>query len=407
MFLLTTTPSPTMAQPGKLPHRSILWMVLLGVVSCTTYEETRVAFDSIAGMNPSSLSEPKEASYSDKALMHGWATETFSFGSDGVLGVYETVFGSGRSESEVAAPEQFVRESLTTLVDLSGNDLEHLAESAYRVSFVLSKDPRGLSRSIATELAQRILRALGTGPVGPGAAGLTPAGAQTYLDEAKVLHRRLEPWWPGIRAAGPLSDGDRQAYLDTLTQLTGISAATSHQERLRLQLFLQLLRTDRQTDSIQEVLRDLLTRCVRSAMLRGLDERLEDADELVRSSAILQFWRLGGRDLFPWVLDRLEGQQPDSTEGLIDPSPDVRRRLVQCIWSFDLTTAQKRFGKASNPIEFLHATSIYDPERSLKFLATECLAHLLHRPNEIGSHWVHDWWDDYVTRAKTTPDKQD
>ena len=398
---------PIMAPLVKPAHLRILGILFLCGAGCSSYEETRIAFDSMAGMDPRTLSEPQEASYSNKALRHGWITEAIAFGSDDVLSVYESVFGNERSSSDVAAPDEFVRESITTLVDLSGQDLERLAESAYRVSYVRSKDPQALSRAIATDLSGRIMLRRRDGPVLPGAPGLVDAGAQEYLTQARSLHKKLEAYWPGMRPQGVLGEAARKDYLATLTALADLPAASSRQERERLQLLLELERLERDDPGIQAPLRELLGRCLDSLLLHGIADSLEDQDAHVRETAIMQFWRLGGRDLLPWVLGRLEETRTDPLGRVIDPSQEVRRRLVQCIWSLDLGASEQRYGKASNAIEFLHTTATWDTERDLRFLATECLAHILDRPNEIGSHWVRDWWEGYVNKARKATDNQD
>jgi len=399
--------APSMAPSMKSSSLHLLGTLVVFGSSCASYDETRIAFDSMAGMDPSTLSEPREASYGEKALMHGWVTEAFSFGSDDVLSVYESVFGNERSSSDVDAPDQFVRESLTTLVDLSGQDLERLAESAYRVSYVLAKDPQPLSRAIATHLSGRLMQERQSAPVPPDAAGLAQARAQDYLAEARVLHKRLKPHWPGIRAAGAMSESARNEYLDTLTALVALPAATSQQERERLQLLLELTRTDLLETAIQDRLRELLAGCLDSLVLHGIADSLMDPDPHVRETAVFQFWRLGGKSLLPWVLDRLELNRTDTVGRVIDPSPEVRRRLLQCIWSLDLASAEQRYDKALSPLEYLQTTAIYDNERHLKFLATECLAHLLDRPNEVGSHWVKIWWEGYVHGPKKPIGTQD
>ncbi len=385
----------------------LLALAVLLASACASYEETKVAFDSLAGMDPSSLTEPQEASYSDKALMHGWATETFAFGSDGVMGAYGAIFGAERSSSDVDAPDEFVRESLTTLVDLAGQDTVRLSESAYRVSYVLSKDPRSLSRSIATELACVLLQRLETEPVQPDHQGLKKSQSQTYLDEAKVIHQRIQPWWPGIRPKGPLSASDQEEFLSALWSLAKLPAATSEQERLRLQFFLELFRLESRQPGLEAAVERILISSLRSALLHGIADGLVDPDPHTRETAIAQLWRLGGRGLFPWVLAQLEKTRADPMSRVLDPSPNVRRRLMQCIWSMDLEAAEQRYGKSGSSLEYLHTAAIWDPERHLKFLATECLAHLLDRPNEIGSHWVRPWWAEYVTRAKKATGSSD
>ncbi|MEZ5989622.1 MAG: hypothetical protein R3F30_10940 [Planctomycetota bacterium] len=327
--------------------------------------------------------------------MKDWALATFSFGSEDVARFYESMFGQGRAFYEVAAKGEFVRDALATLTADAGNDLFRLSEVTYRLLFVLDLDTSPLNRAIATEELAGVVALIRREPLGPDHRGFVPGLRRGFVEAATRLHADLGPYWPGLREETRLAPEAREAYLTTLDALSLLVAGDLRQERLRLQLVLEACRSETADRALKVAIAERLFRCLETAAVEGLSRALDDDDAHVRETAVARLWALGGRGTHPYVLARLAAREPGLR--LVDPSVAVRRRVLQCCWSLDAAAAALHHGEGPDSFTVIHDIALWDPEPGLRSLATACLAHLLGRPDELGSDWVRQWWQDHLT----------
>lgn len=388
--------------------QGLLLAALCLAPGCTSYESTKIEFDSLAGINERLLSEAPTLSYADSYLAKPGLAGTFD-GS--VFGdIVEAVFGSERRQSKVVEKGDFVRKRMAWMVEFCNGDRVRIAETAWRILLVLEKDGSALNRSLANEHCGTLLKQLGIGALSAEMAQQL-LGPRQSRENAGALREALRPLlgvlrrtWPGKRKS-VLEAAERRNHARVLQAFQELPPLGLAGARDRLPVLLEATR-DEDIAELAELSARLLAKSTVLALMRGLFLSFHDSKWSVRDSAVKEVWDLGGASVLPWLLAQFDKRQSGRTDGadlprttlrLIDDSDELRRRLIQCCWSLDKESAALRHGDALSPFKFLHDTAIYDPSPSLRFLAREALAHVLERENDRRTLWVSTWWQDFVS----------
>lgn len=386
---------------GAFPRAwgGVLPLMLSLFTGCSTYRGLLKEVDSVVGFDAQTFGEPAKIEYSPKALRHPWMIR--ALGWLYVDAFTENVLGLKRQWIDLKDPAGFLRRRIPRLVGESERRLDYLGEAGWRLLLIVDKDPSDLNRSLALVGLARILKILAPG-FDPKDPRLLFGYPEEFERKAGPILKRMESLWPGLRE-GPLQTEDRDELATLLRDLTYLPAGNLFQERGRIRLLLEAMRTEVDRGLQGLILRNLFE-SLRRACLHGLVLGLSDRrSPEVRISAINSFYSLGRNRALPWILSQLKRNTSAifGPTGPVDANPDVRRRLAVLCASIQPAEGDAEFEKGPSPYAFLYQLAFEDADQGLRLFAREIFSWILHHPLDKDGAWIPQWWREHTARGST------
>lgn len=337
--------------------------------ACTTYDVTRMEFDSVAGVEGARQHggvEPENLRPQREARRWPWAIRVLE--GSGIDAACIAVFGIEPRMLEVEAPGEFFRGRLTTLVPLALEERGRRQELALRLLWILARDSAPLDQIVAIDAAATVLASYGCDPieVAFGAvdaevlAAAVGAAADLGRDAAEVADA-VEPL--GDQPAGRAADA-RAVVRDLRARRPGIVDADTGE------------RWD-----------DALDRIVCTELAHALRLKVASTEPRVREAAAVALERLGGHRAVLFLL-RVRSSRPDGGVFEYDQDRDVRRLWVRLCGQLPADLAFASYEGGPQPAEFLYDVASRDEDQGLRMTALAALSQLLGRPVSLDPAWA-------------------
>ncbi len=337
--------------------------------ACTTYDVTRMEFDSVAGVEEARQFggvEPEVIRPMREVRRWPWIIRQLE--GSGLDALCVGVFGIEPRLLTVDAPGEFFRRRLGDLVSLSLAEAGRRQDLALRILWVLARDSAPLDQIVALDAAGAVLASYGCDPMRVPFGATDTALLAQAAELAADLGSDPREVAAAIERVGELPSGRAAAARAIVRDLRA--------RRSRL--------ADADVGTRWDVATDRLL-CVELA--HALRLKLASSEPRVREAAAIALHRLGGAEAVLFVL-RVRSSRPDGGRYEYDSDLDVRRTWIRLCGQLPQDLAFASYESGPQPAEFLFDVASGDADAGLRMAALAALSQLLGRPVSLDPAWA-------------------
>jgi hypothetical protein len=364
--------------------------------SCAQYGRALMEFDSVTGFDRVAT-EPTDLEFRAEARRWPWIVRQLE--GSGLDVAIATVFGVSPSPRPLDNPSGFVRERVTELAELAGDDLHRVAEVSRRISWLTSNDAQTLDVLVALDAMEHLLSDLDVDPLN------VPFASADRVEEV----RRRSEWLAVVERGAPArrgsAEGDavptREEYVAAMRALAERPSGVPRTDRATIQLLDGALR-DESDGPLREATGIALVAVIRNTLGDTMRRALLAPAAAVREASLLALYRLSGPAAVPFALYALTLSGSRSGARQYDLDEGFRLTLLQVCAGVPHEWLNRTFADGPPPIEYVYDTAVRDESVGLRRVGLDALARCLDRPVSFEAEWADLWWRERALEGAET-----